>query len=106
MLQSNKRFDETVPMQFPNLIPTDNDLIIGLAMGLDFDKNQQCLLRIMSRKKLSFEDAEKILQSRTVSKDGILSISGACERPIEFNQSTYQRPCPQNIHKETVLQVG
>jgi hypothetical protein len=105
-LWSNKLFNEIVTMQFPNIIPTDNDMVTGLAMGLDFESNQQCLLRIMSRKRLSFEQAEKILQSETVTKDGILSISGSCERPIEFDQNGYQHIFSQKTHKEGVLQVG
>jgi hypothetical protein len=81
------KHEEKVQMQFPNIIPTGQDMAVGLAMGVDFDHKQQCLVRIMSRKKLLNEEAQKILQSNTTMRDDILCVSEACEKAIDFNQT-------------------
>lgn len=66
---------EKVQMRFFDIIPTEQDIAYGLAMGVDFDNKPQCLVRIMSREELSEEKAREILSSKTkYTRPGIIGI--------------------------------
>ncbi|KCZ71289.1 hypothetical protein ANME2D_02491 [Candidatus Methanoperedens nitroreducens] len=69
--------DEEVQMRFFDIIPTGQDIAFGLAMGVDFDNKPQCLIRIMSRKEFTDEEARDLLLSKTKIKNppGIISIN-------------------------------
>lgn len=70
------RHEEQVQMRFFDIIPTGQDIAFGLVMGVDFDNEPQSLVRIMSRREFSDEEAEKLLLSKTIVKAGVaLSIS-------------------------------
>jgi uncharacterized membrane protein (Fun14 family) len=76
ILLKGVKHKEEVQMRFFDIIPTGQDIAFGLAMGVDFANKPQCLIRIMSRKKLIDEEAREILQSKTMIKEpGIISIS-------------------------------
>lgn len=63
-------------MRFFNIIPTGQDIAYGLAMGVDFDNKPQCLVRIISRKELTEEEAKEVLLSKTIIREpGIIGIS-------------------------------
>ena len=67
---------EEVQMRFFDTIPTGQDIAYGLAMGVDFENKPQCLVRIMSRKELTEEEAKEFLLSRTkIREPGIIGIS-------------------------------
>ena len=77
ILLKGVRHKEEVQMRFFDIIPTGQDIAFGLSMGVDFDNKPQCIVRIMSRKKLTDEEARAILLSKTMIKEpGILCIFG------------------------------
>ena len=96
--------EEEVHMRFQKIIPTGQDMSIGIAMGVDFHGRPQCLLRIMSRRRLSDDEARKILDHKTMMKNGILSIREddidtsnldwnqgiACRKPRSEDDPNYQ----------------
>ncbi len=72
---------EVVQMRFFDIIPTGQDVIFGLVMGIDFDNKPQCFVRFMGRREFADEEARKLLLFKTTVKDNaILSIS---EQDIE-----------------------
>ncbi len=76
ILLKGVRHKEEVQMRFFDIIPTGQDIAFGLVMGVDFDNKPQCLVRIMSRKKLTDEEAREIILSKTVVREpGIIGIS-------------------------------
>ena|SRR5271157_3953698 len=97
--------EEEVQMRFPNIIPTGRDISIGLAMGVDFQHKPQCLLRIMSREKLSDDEARRILDTKTMMKDGILSI---CEDYAKSQDSAKwaAKSIPSGKHQNTVFELS
>jgi len=67
---------EELQMRFFDIIPTGQDIAYGLAMGVDFNNKPQCLVRIMSRKELTEEEAKEILLAKTtIIEPGIIGIS-------------------------------
>ena len=76
ILLKGVKHEEEVQMRFSNIIPTGQDIAYGLAMGVDFDNKPQCLVRIMSRKELTEEEAKEVLLSKTIIREpGIIGIS-------------------------------
>ena len=76
ILLKGVRHKEEIQMRFFNVIPTGQDMAFGLAMGVDFANKPQCLVQIMSRKKLTDEEAGEILRSKTIIEEpGIIGIS-------------------------------
>lgn len=68
-------YPEEVQMRFFDIIPTGQDIAFGLAMGIDFDHRPQCVVRMMSRKELTEEDARGMLLSKTtIGEQGTLGI--------------------------------
>jgi hypothetical protein len=81
--------EEEVQMRFSSIIPTGKDISYGLAMGVDFNGKPQCLVRIMSREKLTNENARRLLESKTSLKShGILGIREECESLEESMNET------------------
>lgn len=75
ILLKGVKHKEEVQMRFFDVIPTGQDIAFGLAMGVDFDNEPICVVRIMSRKKLSDEEATRILTSKTKMIENIFTIS-------------------------------
>jgi hypothetical protein len=76
ILLKGVRHKEEVQMRFFDIIPTGQDMVFGLLMGVDFDNRPECLVRIMGRKELTDEEAKELLRHKTIVREpGILSIS-------------------------------
>ena len=52
-------------MRFNDLIPSSQNLSYGLFLGVDFENNPQSLVRLMSRKKLSEDEAQRLIREKT-----------------------------------------
>ena len=72
ILLKGVKHEEEIQMRFFNIIPTGQDMTLGLAMGIDFNGKPQCLVRIMSRKKLTNKKASEILRSKTIINDQVI----------------------------------
>lgn len=71
------RVKRVVQMRFYGIVPSGQDMAFGLAMGVNFDHDHKphCVVRIMSRKELTSEEATKLIQSKTFTSEyGILGI--------------------------------
>lgn len=76
ILVKGVRHKEEGQMRFFDIIPTGQDMVFGLLMGVDFDNKPQCLVRIISRKELTDEEAKEIIRRKTIVREpGILGIS-------------------------------
>lgn len=72
ILLKGVRHKEEGQMRFFDIIPTGQDMAFGLTMGVDFDNEPQCIVRVMSRKELDEEEARKILRTKTIMKDNVI----------------------------------
>lgn len=76
VILKGEEHQEEVQMRFFDIIPTGQDMAFGLAMGVDFDNRPQCVLRIISRRRLTNQEARQILLSKTIVRDpGIIGIA-------------------------------
>ncbi len=66
---------ERAQMRFFDIIPTGQDIAFGLALAVDFDNQPLCVVKIMSRKKLSKKEATKLLDAKTKIMDKIFTLS-------------------------------
>ena len=69
---SGVKHKEEAQFRFFDFIPTGQDIVYGLCLGVDFDNKPKAEVWIMSRRKLSDEEANKILRSITIIRDNLI----------------------------------